>query len=63
MRETLGAWLDHQGEVRPAAEQLHVHAQTVRYRLNRLRELFGDALDDPTARLELALALRTAEQP
>ena len=56
--ETLEAWLDAHGEVRPAAERLHVHVQTVRYRLGRLRELLGDALDDPAARLELALALR-----
>jgi DNA-binding PucR family transcriptional regulator len=30
----------------------------VRYRLGQLRELYGDELDDPRARLELALALR-----
>ena len=30
----------------------------MRYRLNQLREAFGDALDDPDARFELALALR-----
>jgi hypothetical protein len=56
--ETLAAWLDAQGEVRPAAEKLHVHAQTVRYRLGRLRDYLGTALDDPQARLELAIALR-----
>ena len=52
------AWLDAHGEARPAAERLHVHVQTVRYRLEQLRELLGDALDDPERRLELALALR-----
>ena len=36
-----------------------MHPQTVRYRLARLRERFGDALDDPDARFELALALRS----
>jgi DNA-binding PucR family transcriptional regulator len=57
--ETLRAWLDAHGEARPAADRLHVHVQTVRYRLDRLRELMGDAaLDDPERRLELALALR-----
>lgn len=56
--ETLSAWLDAHGEARPAAERLHVHVQTVRYRLDRLRDLLGDALDDPQRRLELALALR-----
>jgi hypothetical protein len=55
---TLAAWLDAQGEARPTAEALHVHVQTVRYRLGQLRELLGPALDDPLGRLELALALR-----
>ena len=58
--ETLRAWLDAQGEARPAADRLHVHVQTVRYRLGQLRDVLGDALDDPQARLELALALRIA---
>jgi hypothetical protein len=58
--ETLAAWLDAHGEARPAAAALHVHVQTVRYRLGQLRDLLGDALDDPGARLELALALRIA---
>jgi DNA-binding PucR family transcriptional regulator len=56
--ETLAAWLDAHGEARPAADALHVHVQTVRYRLGQLRDLLGDALDEPAARLELALALR-----
>jgi hypothetical protein len=55
---TLRAWLDHQGEVGRVAAELHVHPQTVRYRLGRLRELFGSALDDPEARFWLQLALR-----
>jgi hypothetical protein len=56
--DTLAAWLDHQGNVPRAAEALHVHPQTVRYRLGQLRELFGAALDEPGARFELALAVR-----
>ncbi|HET8673300.1 MAG TPA: helix-turn-helix domain-containing protein [Thermoleophilaceae bacterium] len=56
--ETLAAWLDCQGEARPAAELLHVHVQTVRYRLGQLRDVLGGALDDPRGRLELALALQ-----
>ena len=54
---TLAAWLEHQGDVRATAEALHVHVQTVRYRLAQLREVFGDTLDDGRGRLELALAL------
>ncbi|MFL5867289.1 MAG: PucR family transcriptional regulator [Thermoleophilaceae bacterium] len=58
LRETLAAWLDEQGNVPRVAEALHVHPQTVRYRLGQLRELFGERLDDPAARFELGLALR-----
>ena len=47
LSETLLAWLDHQGRVPEIAAALHVHPQTVRYRLGRLRECFGSALDDP----------------
>src|SRR4051812_17991084 len=56
---TLEAWLRHRGRTEEVARALHVHPQTVRYRMARLRELFGDALDDPDARFELELALRT----
>jgi hypothetical protein len=58
LQDTLLAWLRHGGNVAAAAAELHVHAQTVRYRLARLRRLFGAALEDPDARLELELALR-----
>jgi hypothetical protein len=59
--ETLRAWLDTHGDVTESARVLHVHPQSVRYRLARLREAFGDALEDPLARLELAAALRAAD--
>ena len=58
LRETLLSWLRHQGNVALVAADLHVHAQTVRYRLARLRERFGEELEDPDARFELELALR-----
>ncbi|MDN5858711.1 MAG: helix-turn-helix domain-containing protein, partial [Pseudonocardia sp.] len=56
--ETLRAWLDAHGDVTTTAGILHVHPQTVRYRLAGLRDLLGDAIDDPVRRLEMALALR-----
>jgi hypothetical protein len=59
--ETLAAWLDHQRHTPLIAAQLHVHPQTVRYRIAKLRELFGDALDSPGGRFELQLALRVRE--
>ena len=58
LERTLLAWLRHDGNIAGAAAELEVHPQTVRYRLGRLRELFGDALDDPDARFELELSLR-----
>jgi DNA-binding PucR family transcriptional regulator len=61
--ETLRAWLDAHGDVTATAAALHVHPQTVRYRLVGLREVFGDALDDPVRRLELAIALRGGRSP
>jgi PucR C-terminal helix-turn-helix domain len=59
LTETLAAWLRHRGRTEAVAAALHVHPQTVRYRLGRLRELYGARLDDPDARFELELALRS----
>jgi hypothetical protein len=56
--ETLAAWLDHQRHTPRIAEELHVHPQTVRYRIAKLRDLLGDALEQPDGRFELELALR-----
>jgi hypothetical protein len=58
LQETLRAWLDRPGQVQAVAAALDVHPQTVRYRVRQLRDLFGDQLEDPEARFELALALR-----
>ena len=60
LAETLRAWLVHQGRREAVAAELQVHPQTVRYRMTRIRELFGARLDDPRARLELIVGLATA---
>jgi hypothetical protein len=57
LQETLAAWLWHMGDRQAIAAELHVHPQTVRYRLARLHELFGPDLDEPETRARLALAL------
>jgi hypothetical protein len=57
---TLRAWLDNPGQISRIAETLHVHPQTVRYRVGQLRELFGERLEDPDSRFELQLAVRSA---
>lgn len=56
--ETLLAWLESADNAGAAARHLHVHPQTVRYRLRQLTELFGDRLSDPDARFTLQAALR-----
>jgi hypothetical protein len=57
LAETLRSWLLHQGQRDAVAADLFVHAQTVRYRMTQLRELYGDRLNDPQAVLELIVAL------
>jgi len=57
LRRTLQSWLVNMGDRRAVAEELFVHPQTVSYRMGRLRELFGPALDDPGVRMHLLLAL------
>jgi hypothetical protein len=59
MEESALAYIRHRGNAVAMAAELHLHPQTVRYRLQRLRELLGDALDDPDARFELEIALRS----
>jgi sugar diacid utilization regulator len=54
---TLAAWLDHPGDPKAAARELHVHPNTLRYRMQRL-PLDAD-LTDPETRLALRLQLRS----
>lgn len=60
MRETALAYVRHHGNAVAMATELHIHPQTARYRIARLRDLFGDSLEDPDARFELELALRAS---
>lgn len=57
LAETLRAWLLLQGRREIVAEVLHVHPQTVRYRMNQVRDLYGDRLTDPDEVLAIILAL------
>jgi DNA-binding PucR family transcriptional regulator len=54
---TLAAWLDQQADPRKAARQLHVHPNTLRYRLRRLSELVHLDVESPRARLALQIQL------
>lgn len=57
LTETLRSWVLNQGRRDAVAAELFVHAQTVRYRVQQLRELYGDRLEDPQFVLEATLAL------
>ena len=57
--ETLRAWLATQGNAVHMAELLHLHPQTVRYRLRLLHKAFGDQLTDVDQRFATDIALRS----
>jgi sugar diacid utilization regulator len=59
--DTLHAYLASAGSTGQAAEVLHLHPSSVKYRLKVIRQLIGrDRLEDPNARFELELAVRVA---
>jgi hypothetical protein len=60
LTETLRTWLVTRGTAAEIAELLHVHPQTVRYRMRKIEQTFGDELDDPEARFGIEVALRAA---
>ena len=60
LAESLLAYLNSFGDVRDAATQLHVHPNTLRYRLRRAEELTGLDLSRPDQRLLAMLQLQAA---
>lgn len=58
--DTARTWLAAAGSTSAAAKQLHVHRNTVRYRLRRLEELTGRDLGQPVPAAELHVALECA---
>jgi len=59
--ETARGWLAERGSTSTAARALHVHRNTVRYRLRRIEELTGRDLGSARDRIEFWLALRGRE--
>lgn len=57
---TLRAYLDSGRNISTTAEGLHLHRNTVRYRLDRIMALLPVDLDDPDERLLLELSCRIA---
>lgn len=58
LADTLSIYLDSFGDVASAAAALHVHPNTVRYRIRRVEQILAGSLTDPDLRLLLALSLR-----
>ena len=56
---SVAAWFDARFEISRAAQELQVHANTLRYRLRRFSELTGVDLEDADALLSLWLQMRT----
>jgi hypothetical protein len=57
---TLGVYLDQGGNYDATAAALHIHRSTLRYRLQRIRELSGHDLANADTRLNLHVAVRAA---
>ncbi|MEV6097793.1 helix-turn-helix domain-containing protein [Nocardia sp. NPDC051981] len=57
--ETLEVFLGCEGSWRQAADRMHLHLNTVRYRIGRIEELTGRDLGRLDDRLDLYLAVRT----
>lgn len=56
--ETLETFLEESGSWTTTAERLHVHVNTLRYRLKRIEELTGRSLNSWDERVDFLLALR-----
>ena len=55
---TIEAYLENDGNVTPTAEQLFTHRHTVRYRLERVKELCGHDITSTEGREKLGLGLK-----
>ncbi|MER6508190.1 helix-turn-helix domain-containing protein [Nonomuraea sp. NPDC001636] len=60
---TLDVFLDCSGSWHACAERLHVHVNTVRYRIRRIEELTGRNLSAMSDRVDFFLALRDTTPP
>jgi hypothetical protein len=58
--ETARTWLTADGSTSKAATQLHLHRNTVRYRLRRLEELTGRDLTKPLDAAQIYVALESS---
>lgn len=59
--KTLTVFLEHGCRSQACADAMALHVTTLRYRLGRIRELFGIEIDTPERRFALELAIRLNE--
>jgi DNA-binding PucR family transcriptional regulator len=57
LMRTLQAFLANDGRWRPTAAQLHIHHNTLRYRIGRVAALTGREAETTAGRVDFALAL------
>ncbi|MBA2240026.1 MAG: helix-turn-helix domain-containing protein, partial [Solirubrobacterales bacterium] len=55
---TIEAYLENDGNVTPTAEQMFTHRHTIRYRLERVRDLSGHDISSTEGREKLSLGLK-----
>jgi DNA-binding PucR family transcriptional regulator len=58
---TLSSYLEHGGSYDAAAKAVAVHRSTLKYRLQRIREISGLDLSDPETQFSLQLATRARD--
>lgn len=61
LREAIVSYFDHGLDVMRTAEAMHVHHNTLRYRLGRVEEALGRSLKDPATIASLYLALAVGD--
>ena len=55
---TLHVYLAHDRNIRTAAQQLDLHYNSMRYRLQRITEILGEGWDEPSNRLNVEISLK-----
>lgn len=63
IERSLEAWLRHNGQLSPAAEELGIHRHTLRARIRTAASLLQRDIDSPDTRSELWTAMRIAAPP
>ena len=58
MKETVESYLRNNGQLTKAAEEIFVHPNTLKYRIEKVQDITGFDLSDSEIRLNLNLALR-----